>query len=49
MAEELTKEEKARIKEERRKYYREYYKNNKEKMKEYSRRYWEKRAGKENE
>ncbi|CUP08788.1 MULTISPECIES: hypothetical protein [Clostridium] len=45
----MDKQNDEKIKEERRKYYREYYKNNKEKMKEYSRRYWEKRAGKENE
>ena len=45
----MDKQNDEKIKEERRKYYREYYKDNKEKMKEYSRRYWEKRAGKENE
>ena len=45
----MDKQNDEKIKEERRKYYREYYKNNKEKMKKYSRRYWEKRAGKENE
>ena len=45
----MDKQNDEKMKEQRRKNYREYYKNNKEKMKEYSRRYWEKRAGKENE